>query len=438
MRYGDWTQRQHDAPPADPLDLVGPGGLVVISPHPDDESIGASAMIAAAAAAGRPIGLVALTDGEGSHRGSPSWPPARIAERRRAEQQAAMEELGAGAARVLRLSLPDGGSRWADGFTDAAAAVARFCEELGATALMTTPVFDPHPDHEAAAELGTRVQALMPGIRLILYPIWSLRHGAEDEIPAAGLHPFRLAAPLDRKRRAIARHETQGGTLILDDPEGFGLPDWFLDHHLAGSESVFWSPMPGSPPDAEHFSRIYQGGRDFWGVRDRPYELAKREAAAAFLGPWRGARGLELGCGEGFLAARLLASGAVRNILGIDLDPGIVERARQTHASLPGASFRQGRMPEGFPDEPFDLLVVSEMLYFLDEREIAALLSRATRNAPPGALCLLVNYLGPTGTPLDGDAAADFLRASAAGGWRPVRSERRAEGFRLDLLERLA
>lgn len=436
MRYGDWTQKQHDAPSADPLDLIGPGGLVVVAPHPDDESIGASAMIAAAAAAGRPLGLVALTDGEGSHRGSPTWSPQRIAERRRAEQLAAMDELGAGAARILRLSLPDGGSRWAEGFADAATTVVRFCEELGATALLTTPSFDPHPDHEAAAELGARIQALRPEMRLLLYPVWSLRHDDEDEIPADTLHPFRLAAPLERKRRAIARHETQSGTLILDDPKGFGLPDWFLQHHLAGSEPVFWSPMPGVLPGADHFSRLYRDGRDFWGVRDRPYEVAKRAAAVAFLQGWRGQRGLELGCGEGFLAARLIEEGTLGTVTGIDLDPGIIDRAWQTHAALSGAAFRQGRMPEDFPPEPFDLLVVSEMLYFLAEREIADLAARMTRAARPGALCLLVNYLGRTETPLDGDGAADFLRAVTADDWEPVRQARRPEGFRLDLLRR--
>ncbi len=269
-----------------------------------------------------------------------------------------------------------------------------------------------------------------------MHAVWSLRHREDDEVPSEGLHPFSLAAPLERKRRAIERHETQHGLVIADDPGGFALPDWFLAHHLAGVEHVFWSPAPGSPPGADHFSRLYGDGRDFWGVRDRPYEVAKREAAAAFLGGWRGARGLELGCGEGFLSARLLRAGTVGAIVGIDLDPGIVARARQTHGSLEGAAFRQGRMPEDFPDAPFDLLVVSEMLYFLDEREIAGLVERATQAAGPGALCLLVNYLGPTGTPLGGDAAADFLRACAAGRWRPVRQERRSEGFRLDLLQR--
>jgi SAM-dependent methyltransferase len=128
----------------------------------------------------------------------------------------------------------------------------------------------------------------------------------------------------------------------------------------------------------------------------------------------------------------------VREMLGIDLDPTIIERANQTHGSLPGARFRQGRMPDDFPDDPFDLLVVSEMLYFLNEPEIADLVERMSRHARPGARCLLVNYLGPTETPLGGDAAADFLRASASGRWRPLRSERRPDGFRLDLLERCA
>jgi len=150
-----------------------------------------------------------------------------------------------------------------------------------------------------------------------------------------------------------------------------------------------------------------------------------------------GGWGIELGCGEGFLSAMLLENG-VAEMLGIDLEPAIVERAVATHGALPGARFRQGRMPEDFPAEPFDLLVLSEMLYFLREREIAALAERASAGARSGALCLLVNYLGPTETPLGGNDAADILRASLGDRWEPVRQERRPEGFRLDLLRRRA
>lgn len=430
-RYGDWCARHDAAPMVDPLLLAGPGGLVVIAPHPDDEALGAAGLLVAMAHAGRQVGLVALTDGEGSHRQSAEWPADRLAARRREEQAMAMAELGCEDAPILRLALPDGASRWHDDFTGAAERVAAFCDEIGATALASTVPFDPHPDHEAAAILAGDVHRLRPHLRRLSYPVWSLRHPEDTEVDVEGLYPFRVETPIVEKARALSRHETQMGTVVADDPEGFALPDWFLRHHQGPFECVFWHKMPGSPPGAEHFARLYDGDRDPWGARDSAYEVEKREALLAFLGEEGGERAVEFGCGEGHVAAAL--AGRFEEVAGFDLDPGIVARA-QTRHGVPGrVSFEAGRMPEQFPEGHFDLLVLSEMLYFLTEPEIEALMVGACRHAKPGARMVLVNYLGPTETPLSGDDAADFLLMIASEKLTLERSERR-ERYRMDLL----
>ncbi len=430
-RYGDWCARHDVAPVVDPLLLIGAGGLVVIAPHPDDEALGASGLLLAAAQAGRAVGLVALTDGEGSHRGSAEWPPERLAARRREEQALAMAELGCETAEMLRLALPDGASRWHDDFAGAAEKVAALCDRTGATALASTVLFDPHPDHEAAALLAEAVHRLRPHIRLLSYPVWSLRHPEDKEVDVEGLHPFRIETPIVEKARAIARHETQMGSVVTDDPEGFALPDWFLRHHQGPFECVFWHMRPGIPPGAEHFETLYRGDNDPWGARDSAYEIEKREDVIHFLGDdWQGSA-IEIGCGEGHLSAALATRFSA--VTGFDLDPNIVARANARHGAPGRVEFHVGRMPDDFPDLPFDLLVLSEMLYFLTEPEIETLLSRACRKSRPGAGLLLVNYLGPTDTPLSGDDAADFLRMVAAEKLTLERSIRR-DRYRLDLL----
>ncbi|WP_062209814.1 bifunctional PIG-L family deacetylase/class I SAM-dependent methyltransferase [Aureimonas sp. AU12] len=432
--YGEWRARHEAAPVTDPLTLIGAGGLVVIAPHPDDESLGAAALITAAALGGRKVGLVALTDGEGSHRGSTEWPAERIAERRRSEQALALRELGAGEAEILRLALPDGASRWHPDFALAADAVAHLVDETGATALAATVGFDPHPDHEAAALLAEAVAALRPGLRILLYPVWSLRHPDDHPVEVEALHPFRLVTPLAEKARALARHETQMGGVVHDDPDGFTLPDWFLRHHQSPFESVFWRRRPGRPPGPEHFAALYAGNGDPWHARTAAYEIAKREAVLAFLGDARFGAALELGCGEGHLTAALAA--LCDRAHGLDGDAGIVSRATLAHDGVPGLGFTHGRLPADFPAGRYDLVVLSEVLYFLAEPEIEAVLASAAAQCEPGATMLLVNYLGPTDTPLSGDDAADFLIASAAHHWSLERSER-AEHYRLDRLTRL-
>lgn len=429
-RYGDWCARHDAAPIVDPLLLIGTGGLVVIAPHPDDEALGASGLLVAAAREGRPVGLVALTDGEGSHRRSAEWPPERLAARRREEQAAAMAELGHEDAPILRLALPDGASRWHDDFAGAAERVAAFCDEIGATALASTVLFDPHPDHEAAALLAQAVQRLRPHLRGLSYPVWSLRHPAEIEVDVEHLHPFRVETPIVEKARAIARHETQMGGVVTDDPEGFALPDWFLRHHQGPFECVFWHQMPGTPPGAEHFETLYRGDNDPWGARDSAYEIEKRAALLEALGEERGESALEFGCGEGHISAAL--KDHFRTVAGFDLDPNIVARAQARHGEPGRVSFAVARMPGDFPDIRFDLLVLSEMLYFLTEPEIETLLSEACRHAKPDARLALVNYLGPTETPLSGDDAADFLLMTAEK-LTLERSERR-DRYRIDVL----
>ena len=58
-----------DALPLGDLDaVIGPGGLVVVAPHPDDESLGCGGFIAESCQRGQPPMVLVLTDGTGSPR----------------------------------------------------------------------------------------------------------------------------------------------------------------------------------------------------------------------------------------------------------------------------------------------------------------------------------------------------------------------------------
>src|ERR1700760_2014925 len=87
--------------------LAGVTSAVVVAAHPDDEILGVGGLISVLAASRARLRLVAVTDGERSHRGR--TPPAVLARRRTPETAAALRALGARAAEVIRLRLPDGG-----------------------------------------------------------------------------------------------------------------------------------------------------------------------------------------------------------------------------------------------------------------------------------------------------------------------------------------
>ena len=81
--------------------LGSPASVVVLAAHPDDEVLGAGGLLSLLASVGIRIRLVAVTDGEASHRGQAD--PGDLIMRRCNERAAALRELGASAAEVVRL-----------------------------------------------------------------------------------------------------------------------------------------------------------------------------------------------------------------------------------------------------------------------------------------------------------------------------------------------
>jgi LmbE family N-acetylglucosaminyl deacetylase len=392
---GDWRRQLAAAPEVDGERLLGPGALVVLSPHPDDETIGCSGLILAAARLGRPVGIVALTDGEGSHPNSVAVPPARLAAIRAEEQRAAMAALGHASAEWLRLGLPDGASGRDARFAAVATEIAAFCKRIGASALTAPHPDDPHPDHHAAAALAMAVRRSLPDLRIIFYEVWSRR--LDDDVPfrSEELTPFRVRTDVDLKRLALECHASQLGRVVRDDPSGFVLQAWFLQAMDVPVETASWLHMPGEVPGPDHFANLYANGGDPWHVRSSTYERNKRAAAVELLATRRYTRMLEAGCGEGHLTAAILHAGIAREALAFDRDPTIVTRAGAMGWGN-GATFVEGAMPHAIPDGRFDLLVLSEVLYFLREPDLVRLGTalkerlmagqRATCSWPPSGL----------------------------------------------------
>ncbi len=143
-----------------------PSRLVVVAPHPDDETLGVGGVIADAAVSGTPVVIVAVTDGEAAPVASGGDD---LAEWRARERGAALRRLAPGHdCRVRRLRIPDG--RVAE-HRDVLAASLRAIFEPGD--LVIGPLdCDGHPDHDAA---GAIVRSVANECRVAsaLYPIWA-------------------------------------------------------------------------------------------------------------------------------------------------------------------------------------------------------------------------------------------------------------------------
>lgn len=195
-----------------------PGGpLVVVAPHPDDETLGCGGLVALLARRGATIRTVFLTDGEASHRGHPSLAPSALAHRRRAEALAALASLGIlePERSTLFLGGPDGRlDRLPAGeYLRLQRAITDVIRLIGPATVLAPYRLGGSTEHTAAYALTRAACAAAGGCHLLEYPIWAWWNPFRLRAQlAAGADNLRL--PLDAairatKRRALACHRTQ-------------------------------------------------------------------------------------------------------------------------------------------------------------------------------------------------------------------------------------
>jgi LmbE family N-acetylglucosaminyl deacetylase len=205
--------------------------ILILAPHPDDETLGCGGLIAAACAANLPINILVLTDGTASHPASRTHPAPQLKKLREAESVAAAAALGLPATNIAFLGLRDAHAPQAGADADRAARdISDLAQAQGARTILTTWREDPHCDHLAASILGRQAASLC-GAFLWEYPVWGWTLPPHSRVLAPAQDGFRLdvSAHLPAKRRAIACHRSQLGQVVLDDPNGFTLEPRFIE-----------------------------------------------------------------------------------------------------------------------------------------------------------------------------------------------------------------
>lgn len=202
--------------------LRGVRRAVVVAPHPDDEVIGAAALIRHLRRQGGDVRVIVVSDGAASHPNSMAWPRQRLVTARERESLHALRRLGVVRGQVTFLRLPDGGLS-----AGCRGALHRALRRYPAIDLIVGPAIDDaHPDHRAVAD-ALRDYAFA-GQRLT-YRVWP------PERPMAARGPcVTMPGGAAAKRSLIRVHRTQLGA-ITDDPHGFAI----ARHELA----VFAHPV---------------------------------------------------------------------------------------------------------------------------------------------------------------------------------------------------
>ncbi|WP_395666076.1 class I SAM-dependent DNA methyltransferase [Methylocella sp.] len=181
-----------------------------------------------------------------------------------------------------------------------------------------------------------------------------------------------------------------------------------------------------------YFDRLYAESGDPWGFSTSAYEREKYAATLDALPRAAYPRALEIGCSIGVFT-RGLAPRCGR-LLALDCAEGALTSARRRCAGLSNVSFVHMTVPDQWPDGAFDLVTLSEVVYYFDRAGVARLAARVRDALAPQGQILLVHWLGETDYPLGADEAVTAFLEASRDFAAPLLRRRQPE-YRLDLLQ---
>jgi SAM-dependent methyltransferase len=144
---------------------------------------------------------------------------------------------------------------------------------------------------------------------------------------------------------------------------------------------------------AAYFEGMYQASPDPWGFSTRWYEARKYAITVAMLPAARYDRAFEPGCSIGVLTTMLAPR--CGTLLSCDVSPAAVRAAAGRTAGLPQVRVERRTLPGDWPDGRFDLIVLSELLYYFGEGDLDTVLGQATGSLRPGGTLLAAHWRRP-------------------------------------------
>ena len=159
-----------------------------------------------------------------------------------------------------------------------------------------------------------------------------------------------------------------------------------------------------------YFDAMYEAAADPWGFEDRWYEQRKYAISLAQLPDRRYRRAFEPGCSIGVLTAML--AGRCDRLLSWDVAAGAVQAAARRTRDLPNVRVERRQIPHEWPEGRFDLIVFSEILYYLGDRDLEQALDYGVHALEPDGTLLAVHWRHPvTDYPRSGDDVHRVLAA---------------------------
>ncbi len=158
-----------------------------------------------------------------------------------------------------------------------------------------------------------------------------------------------------------------------------------------------------------YFDALYDDNSDPWQYQTRWYEQRKRDICLSILPHSQYKNAIELGCGNGVFS-ELLAQ-RCRALVSIDGNEKAVQLAKERLAESPHVKVIQGVIPdrllalkdgliEAYPSlsaspivkPPFDLIIISEILYYLSPDDVDTVIAWSQQNIARGGTLLCCHW----------------------------------------------
>lgn len=181
-----------------------------------------------------------------------------------------------------------------------------------------------------------------------------------------------------------------------------------------------------------YFDQLFAKNDDPWAFRQRWYERRKRALSLAILTRPRYASIFEPGCANGELSFELAPR--CDRLLACDTAAAAVALARSRLLGCPHAEVRQSRLPEQWPTGQFELIVLSELCYYLDAEDLSQLIDQARASLTANGQLLACHWRVPIeGCPQTAEQVHALLQQRLA---MPRVASHHDQDFLLDLWSR--
>ncbi|GAA1644745.1 class I SAM-dependent DNA methyltransferase [Actinoplanes couchii] len=150
---------------------------------------------------------------------------------------------------------------------------------------------------------------------------------------------------------------------------------------------------PKTTTPINYFERMYAANADPWDFENRWYDARKHALTAAAPSRPRYRSAFEPGCSTGRLTA--LLADRCDELLAVDAVDDAVRIAAGRVAARPHVTVRRAALPHEWPEQTFDLIVLSEIGYYFSDDDLTGVVERTVASLEPGGDLVAVHWRHP-------------------------------------------